>query len=130
MEWWLTLIVEFATVLIVNGCFYYGINKKLKQVQVNEKEIEVIKKQDDEWQELYNELKSQIQPLQEKIEIVTQEKHDLARGLLMKDVEIEKLKSKINQLEWYRCTVNGCNKRRPPHVFDQEGNELTAINNH
>ena len=31
------------------------------------------------------------------------------------------------QLNWYRCTVNGCQNRRPPHVFDKDGNELEAV---
>ena len=56
----LQFIITFAVLLISNGVFFQSITKKLKKAEVADKEMEVMKKQDDEWQELYKEVKSQV----------------------------------------------------------------------
>lgn len=130
---WVQLIIGFVTTLIVNGSFFYTINRKLKNAEVKDKETEILKKQDDEWQELYQEQRNRIAPLEAKLDEVYKEKGELNRALLLKDVEIERLKGDFKAFEtkmhWYKCTVNNCPNRRPPHVFDKDGNELEATEN-
>lgn len=46
---WISLVIGFLSTLIVNGCFFYSINRKMKKVEVRDKEADVMKKQDDEW---------------------------------------------------------------------------------
>lgn len=126
---WLSFGLELLTFLSASGLLYWGVTKKLKKLEVKEKEIEIIKKQDDEWQELYKEAKDRIKELEDTNSQLLQEKVDLTRASLMKEVEIERQKSIIKQQLWYRCTINGCPNRRPPHVFDKDGNELETPQN-
>lgn len=116
---WIKLAIEFLAVLIVNGVFFYSINRKLKKAEVQEKEVDIIKKQDDEWQELYREEKEKRIALEGEVKEIRKKNEDLvcANGMC---------KMENQQLTWYRCTVNNCPNRRPPHVFDHNGNELEA----
>ena len=115
----LQFIITFVGVLLTNGAFFYSITRKLKKAEVADKEMEVMKKQDDEWQELYKEVKSQVVDLQQQVLTLRQQNEALSKqnGLL---------ELKNQQLNWYRCTVNNCSNRKPPHVFDIDGIELEA----
>ena len=68
MTAWIEILIGFITVLITNGAFFYTINRKIKKTELKDKEIEVIKKQDDEWQELYEEEKAKRMRLEEEKE--------------------------------------------------------------
>lgn len=46
---WIKILIEVLVVLSSSGLFFYTINRKLKKLDVNDKEIEIIRKQDDEW---------------------------------------------------------------------------------
>lgn len=128
---WIQLIIDFIAICLVNGVFFYSINRKLKKMEVEEKKVDVLKKQDDEWQELYLEQKSRVTPLQDKVDKLTQEKTDLSKAIGLKEIELTRLKGEFNQykehVHWYKCTVNNCPNRRPPHVFDMNGVELGAM---
>ena len=115
----LSLIIPAIVTLITSGTIYFGLNRKLKQAEVKEKEVEVLRKQDDEWQELYHEARDQKQKLEETVEELRKEKSDLA-------AENGKLELKVQQLMWFRCVVNNCPNRKPPHVFDIDGNEFES----
>lgn len=127
---WIRLAIEFFTICVANGVFFYSINRKLKHLEVEDKKTDILKKQDDEWQELYQEEKSRVQPLQERVESLIQEKSDLSKALNLKEVELARLqgdfKNYKQQSIWYRCTVDNCANRRPPHVFDVNGVEHAA----
>ena len=117
---WISLAIGFLSTLIVNGCFFYSINRKMKKVEVRDKEADVMKKQDDEWQELYFEQRDRVKEARE----------ECMRLRLLKEESMNKankLELENQQLEWFRCTVNNCKNRRPPHVFDSDGNELESI---
>ena len=114
---WISLAIGFLSTLIVNGCFFYSINRKMKKVEVRDKEADVMKKQDDEWQELYQEAKDDWKASQARVKEL-QENYD---QLLIENKELELCNKELN---WYRCTINNCRNRRPPHYYDQEGNEV------
>jgi hypothetical protein len=57
---WIRLAIEFFTICVANGVFFYSINRKLKHLEVEDKKTDILKKQDDEWQELYQEEKSRV----------------------------------------------------------------------
>lgn len=130
---WMQFATDIITILIVNGVFFYTINRKLKKLEVEEKKVDITKKQDDEWQELYFEEKNKTSTLDEKISKLYKDKSDISKALLLKDLEIEKTKSEYavykNNMEWYECTRQGCANRIPPHVFDDKGLESVAPKN-
>lgn len=115
----LSYLIPALVTLITSGAIYFRLNKKFREAEVKEKEAEVLQKQDDEWQELYREARDRVQGLEKTIEKLRQEKSQLAKdnGLL---------ELKVQQLTWFRCKVNNCPKRQPPHVFDIEGNEFES----
>lgn len=119
---WLSLIIGSLVTLLTSGAIYFGLNKKLKAAEVKEKEVEVLRKQDDEWQELYKEAREQKQQAEELVEKLREEKSILEK-------ENGLLELKVQQLTWFRCKVNNCPKRQPPHVFDIGGNEFEAQKN-
>ena len=126
---WLEVIVQVVVTLagVVGGSFgiiYWRENKRLKQEEVEGKKIENELKQAEAWQKLFEEEhENSIKKLVEKSERL--------RGLYAErdglKEEVNKLTFKVQQLQWFHCTVNGCHRRRPPHVFDDEGNENTAL---
>ena len=115
----LSLLIPALVTLITSGAIYFGLNKKLRAAEVKEKEAEVLRKQDDEWQELYHEARDKVAGLEATIEKLRQDKSELAQ-------ENGKLELRNQQLCWFRCKVNNCPKRVPPHVFDIDGNEFEA----
>lgn len=115
----LSYLIPALVTLITSGAIYFGLNKKLKAAEVKEKEAEVLRKQDDEWQELYREARDRVQGLEDTIERLRKEKAQLAK-------ENGMLELKVQQLTWFRCRVNNCPKRQPPHVFDIDGNEFES----
>lgn len=127
---WLNLIIPALVTLIVSGGIYIGLNKQLKHVEVKlkdqevkDKEADVLRKQDDEWQELYREARARADRMEEENKQLRLEKEELAR-------ENGKLELRIQQLRWFKCEVNNCPNRKPPHVFDLDGNEFEAQINH
>lgn len=122
----LEFIIAALSILVTNGIFFYTINKKLKKAELKQKEtevknqeVEILRKQDDEWQKLYYEARDRIQTI-----------GNICQDLRIENEQLKKtngtLELKNQQLTWYRCTVNNCPNRRPPHVFDMDGNELEA----
>lgn len=115
----LSYLIPALVTLITSGAIYFGLNKKLKAAEVKDKEVEVLRKQDDEWQDLYRESREREKTLEETVEKLRQEKAILAQ-------DNGKLELRVQQLCWFRCKVNNCPKRQPPHVFDIEGNEFES----
>lgn len=113
---WITIIVGAACSLI--GAFgggsvlYFQQNKKLKS-------LEVIHNQADEWKRLYDEADTERKEKDVKLDKMREERDSAKSDSAHKDLDIQKLR-------WYHCTCNGCKNRRPPHVFDMDGNELEA----
>lgn len=118
---WINIIITLISALlssgIVGGIAFYRFNQKLKALEVKDSEIEVIKKQDDEWQALYFEAKERIRSISD----ISQQLREENNALKQQNGE---LKLRTQQLTWYRCTINNCPNRKPPHVFDKDGNEL------
>ena len=122
MDWTEILTTVIASLLAgggISGLLFYSLNKKLKHLEVEERKVDVVKKQDDEWQELYFEQRDRVKEARE----------ECMRLRLLKEESMNKankLELENQQLEWFRCTVNNCKNRRPPHVFDVNGNELES----
>lgn len=122
---WINLIVGSICSLVGaftgGGILFFKYNKQLKQQ-------EVIRNQADEWKRLYEEADEErkskdavIAKKDEKIDELYKERNTESRGRMNAEMEVQRLR-------WYHCTVSGCAKRRPPHVFDTQGNELEAQN--
>ena len=120
---WINLIVGSICSLVGaftgGGILFFKYNKQLKQQ-------EVIRNQADEWKRLYEEADEErkskdavIAKKDEKIDELYKERNTESRGRMNAEMEVQRLR-------WYHCTVSGCTKRRPPHVFDTQGNELEA----
>lgn len=114
---WINVIVAAICSLIGafggGGLLYWKYNKQLKA-------IEVTHNQADEWKRLYEEADEERKAKDQKIDRLYQERNEARE-------EVSGLKLRVQQLTWYHCTVNGCKRRQPPHVFDMDGNEI-AIN--
>ena len=113
---WISILVGAICSLV--GAFgggsilYFRQNKKLK-------EMEVVHTQSDEWQELYNDLKEEKKRLNCKVDELYKERNSMIE-------EKQQLQLKVQQLCWYRCEVEHCQKRKPPHVYSAQGDEMSA----
>ena len=121
---WISIIVSAvcATIGALSGAgiLFYRQTKRTKEAEANKAEIEVTKNQSDEWQELYYEQRDRVKEAREecmRLRLLKEESTNKAN----------KLELENQQLEWFRCTVNNCKMRKPPHVFDSDGNELESI---
>lgn len=99
------------------GIYFWKVNKSLKQEEVNSAKIENELKQADAWQKLYEEERNANKALYEERDTLKE--------------KLGKAEFKVCQLEWFHCTVNGCHRRRPPHIFDKDidGNETEEMAN-
>lgn len=99
------------------GILYWRENKLLKQKDVESKAIENELKQADAWKKLFDKEcernKDKSARLRELYALRDSQKE-----------EINDCRFRIQQLEWFHCTVNNCPKRQPPHTFDKQGNEV------
>ena len=121
---WISIIVSAvcATIGALSGAgiLFYRQTKRTKEAEANKAEIEVTKNQSDEWQELYYEQRDRVKEARE----------ECMRLRLLKEESMNKankLELENQQLEWFRCTVNNCKMRKPPRLFDADGNEVDAI---
>ena len=101
------------------GVLYWHENKALKRQEVQDAEIKNELQQAEAWKALFESErernKDKSARLKELYALRDQQKED-----------INALRLQVEKLSWYHCTVNGCKNRRPPHVFDAEGNEIEA----
>lgn len=116
------IIIHIVTTLVgliggSVGVLYWRENKSLKKKEVEKAAIENELQQAEAWKDLFT-------AEHEKCERKSQEKQALYKERDKLKEELNKARFRIEQLCWYHCTVNGCTKRRPPHTFDQDGNEI------
>lgn len=81
----ITVLLSILTALTGGqGIMFYFVNRRLKKAELADKEAEVLRKQDDEWQELYHEIRNENNEIKQKIEKLRKEKEELskANGLL------------------------------------------------
>lgn len=94
------------------GIIFWRENKALKQAEVQNQLVEVELKEADEWNKLYKEQK-------EKYDAKSAELKTLyAENAKLKD-DVNRYKFKIQQLNWFKCCDNLCNKRQPPRNFNE-----------
>ena len=114
---WINIIVSavcaLAGALGGGSLLFYKTNKQLKKV-------EVVHSQADEWKRLYEESEDERKVLSEKVDKLYKEQHTDRNTINRLELEVQKL-------NWYRCTINGCKNRRPPHVYNSDGVELEAV---
>lgn len=79
----------------------------------------MIHTQADEWKRLYEESEDERRKLSDKVDGLYKQQHE-------DKATIGKLELEVQKLTWYRCTINGCKNRKPPHLYDIEGVELEA----
>jgi uncharacterized protein HemX len=101
------------------GIIYWRENKRLKVKEVEKAAIENELQQAEAWKQLFE---SERERAANKSALL---KELYAERDGMKE-DINALKMQVEKLQWYHCTVNGCLKRRPPHIFDDDGNESEA----
>ena len=67
---WTEILTTIVTSLLagggISGIVFYSLNKKLKHLEVEEKKVDVVRKQDDEWQELYFEQRDRVKEAREE----------------------------------------------------------------
>lgn len=122
-------IVAAATTLITvlggGSIFYISVTRQLKQVEVQDKSVDVELKQAEAWKELYDKSQERCEKKSETIRGLYAQINEKDHQLNQKDAEIMRLQYekeacnkehefKERQLEWDKCIVNGCNQRQPP----------------
>lgn len=101
------------------GIIYWRENKALKQKEVEKATIENELQQAEAWKDLFTEEHKKCERKSQEKQVLYKERDELKE-------ELNKARFRIEQLCWYHCTVNGCARRRPPHTFDKDGNEIAA----
>lgn len=99
------------------GVLYWKQNKMLKQQEAKQAEHSTQHAYVEEWKELYQKKEERVNILEEKLDDMRQKKNK-------SDERITQLQLENERLQWAKCTVNGCNKRQPPHYYDGDGNEV------
>ena len=115
MEWINAIVAAICSLIGALGggsLLYFKTNKQLKG-------LEVIHTQADEWKRLYEESEDERRKLSDKVDELYKQQHE-------DKATIGKLELEVQKLTWYRCTINGCKNRKPPHLYDIEGTELEA----
>lgn len=121
---YLDLIISSVISLITSGSIFsflfFKLDKRLKTAEVKRVELENNRTTLEEWKELYNENEEERKSLFEKYNLVITEKEGLLEVISNLKMENANLKLKNAELQWSRCIVNGCNKRKPKRNYDQD----------
>lgn len=118
------LIVDLFAIIIGligggYGIYFWRENKDLKQKEVEKAAIENELTQADAWKGLYEQEHQRCEQESEEKRQLYAERDKLKDDNSKKDLKIE-------QLCWYYCTRPNCDKRNPPHRFDERGYEIHA----
>ena len=127
----ITGLLTFLTTGGIGSFLYIKQSKKLKESEVKAAEIQNESSTNEEWKKICEKKDDDIRRLEQKIE-------NLEENIKEKDKKIEELnlskenaweetsKTKIqsakkdriiSEINWYRCEVNGCPHRKPPHRY-------------
>ena len=127
----ITGLLTFLTTGGIGSFLYIKQSKKLKESEVKAAEIQNESSTNEEWKKICEKKDDDIRRLEQKIE-------NLEENIKEKDKKIEELnrskenaweetsKTKIqsakkdriiSEINWYRCEVNGCTHRKPPHRY-------------
>lgn len=128
----LSIIITSITTLLAAigggaGIIYWKENKRLKNGEAVGVDISNLQKVIDEYQDL---LESKGEDIKRYRGLLTEKDTLLEKKnsqIFDLQKRCEKLELRVQSLLWHKCTVNGCKRRQPPHVYDIEGNELQAI---
>lgn len=126
-EWLQILLSAFPGIVgAITTILLIKVNIKFKNAETRDKEADTKtkevaskNKQCEEWKQLYQEAQRRVDDAENECKAL------LKRNADLRD-EISTYKFKAEQLAWFRCTINNCPNRRPPHVYDKDGNELEA----
>lgn len=128
-------LIGLLGVILGGGTFvFYKQNKKLKEAEAASMEKDVLAKDlankqtaNEEWITLYDEQKEYSKRLEVKLDNVNEENKELKK-LLNDYRELDtKQRLLITNLNWARCEVNECAKRRPPRDFQNLFNEAESM---
>ena len=149
------IIFPIVSALITGGIgsiFYFKQNKKLKEYEVKEAELENKNKEisnvsivNSEWEKIYNKLTCEreelVDELHEQLEVIKDLNDKIDSANISKEkawemysncrIDCAKKDRLISELNWYRCEINGCPYRKPPRKygdFDFPENGVVNIN--
>lgn len=127
-----TSIIALISALGGGSVIFFRANKKLKN-------IEVESRQSDEWQRLYKTLLDDNRDKDTKLDALYAERQKLYERLAdgekesaMREMEYIKQSAMAEvertKLEYARCDVDDCLKRKPPRVYNQSNQTNKSIN--
>ena len=139
------VITSLVTLLAGGGIgsiFFFRQQRKLKDLEVKAQEADVksdeisnLSASNEEWIKLYDkvqaendELKNRISEFVDKLEEVHNSKKELWERFSNCQMESSKKDLVINELNWYRCELNGCPYRKPPRKFGDQDFPKDALN--
>lgn len=94
--------------------------KLLAKKEVDTKTIENLSKVNDEWQESLSQCDKDREFYRATILQKDGEIKELNKALLEAQREANEAKFECKKLEWCKCTINDCPKRKPPRDFESE----------
>ena len=142
LQYVITSLITFLTTGGIGSILYFKLQKRLKiaeaeaaEVEVKSNEISNLSASNEEWIKLYNksveennQLKEQIQHQNEKIDELYKSKDIAWERYSETKSECNKKDLVINEMNWYRCEINGCPYRKPPRNYGEMELPKDAIN--
>lgn len=127
----LSSLLTFLTTGGIGSFLYIKQSKKLKESEIKAAEIQNESSTNAEWEKICEKKDNDNQVLEKKIEILEEtikerdkkiDELNNVKELAWEETSNAKIKSAhkdrvISELNWYRCEVNGCPYRKPPHKF-------------
>lgn len=133
----ISAISSFLLAMGGSGLLFWRQSKRLKEVEVRKGEQELDAEQTAQWKELYERRDARVRVLDDKVDALYTQIHELQKTNDSLSSEIERLKGEIEvqkgkyeleieQLKYTKCVVRGCKLRQPPHLMDFNGNEVVV----
>lgn len=133
-----SLLSLFGTILIGGGVLFYRQTKRFKKAEAKLKEMESASLEKDvlakdlqnvktttaEWISLYEEQKSYSKRLENKIQVLNDELKQKNKDINEYKELDTKQRIAITNLNWEKCVVNDCEKRKPPRNFQTLINDI------
>jgi len=138
----ITSLITFITTGGIGSIFYFKLQKRMKEAEVKAAEVEVkaaeisnLSASNAEWIKLYNNCVAEKNRIEEDLRAMTDNMQSVYRNQQSAMeryndlvVECNKKDMVIEELNWYRCEVNGCPYRKPPRKFGDMDFPKDAIN--
>ena len=122
MDWNALLMAAGGLAASIGGSGLLSLrsDRKLKGLEVRLRQADVERSQADEWKRLYDASEAERKELGAKLDKLYDERKELLGQVLDRDRQLARKDIELTSLNFARCHVQHCRRRKPPREYEFE----------